>query len=1585
MRVMAWDLGRPARGSLVLGMAGALLLCVSASLAADKVPFGREGTLKVRVHGPGLVRVVSAAGGRLVADYGTFSLMEVSEGQADVLALPGVEAVPDGNAILLRTGPLDTSRPGGAVQQQAAAPAKGKGLRLVQFAGPVKPEWFNAITATGAEVIAHVPNNAYLVYADAAAAAGLSALAASADYVQWEGAYGQEHRVHPAARAAGQRARQMMGPAAAEPFSIQLVADAAANAETLQLIERLASGPPRSSTKILHYQNLVAALPPDRLDELAARPDVLFILPFVEPERSDERQNMIVAGFVVDNAPGAPGYLEWLTAMGFTQAQFNASRFVVDITDSGIDNGTTSPNHFGLYEAGIRPGTSRVAYNRLLGTPNFPSTVLGCDGHGTVNAHIVGGYNTLSGFPHEDPEGYQYGLGIVPFARIGASVIFDPRSFTYPDYSDLISRAYRDGARISSNSWGAQVAGEYDTQTQMYDILVRDAQPAGATVSTPGNQEMVIVFSAGNSGPSPGTIGSPGGGKNVISVGAAENVRALGGPDACGLGDDSANRANDMAGFSSRGPTADGRIKPDMVAPGTHVTGGVVQVGSPGPLGTADPCFVANGICGGPGIPFFPPGQQFYTASSGTSHSCPAVSGGAALLRQHFINQGWAPPSPAMTKAVLLNSARYLDGIGAGGTLPARSQGMGALDLGEALKRGSAAPTFLRDQLAGDLFTASGQSRVFTGSVADKNTPFRVTLTWTDAPGSLIGAAYMNDLDLTVTVGGNTYRGNVFAGPDSIPGGASDKRNNVESVFIPAGVEGNWSVRVTAASINSDGVPNVGGPLDQDFALVVYNATEAPEAVLESTGVAVAADTCRPLNGVLDPNESVTVGISLRNVGVAAAGDVTATLVNSDSVLAVSGPQNFGPLPAGGEPVTRQFSFTASGSCGQPLTLTLRLQDGDRDLGVASVSVPVGAPITVLAENFDGLVPPALPAGWSATLAAGNPPGWASTGASFDTSPHSVFAPAVAIRLDSQLESPTFSVSTAAARLAFRHRYSFRSGDGGALEISMNGGAYRDITAMGGNFIFGGYNGLVSFTSSVLAQREVWTGNSVGFVTSIVELPAIAQGQEVRLRWRLATDAFLASEGWYIDSVHLTDGYACCYLPAVAALEGPSTSATRGGPITYTVQFSEPVTGFDSAEDVLLLATGTAAAGSVTVSGTDAGPYTITLAQLTGTGTLAIALPAGAGQDADGNPSFASAAAPSAIVDNTPVSCTVARLDDSPTTATSFRFSIHFSKPVADFVLADVGLSSTVLRLNAGDLTGEGTDYVLELVNVSGNGDVCLTIPAGAVHDALGNPNTASTQACYAVQQLPPKTDFNFQLVAVPASNTNAGLGSLPPTLLRVRSGELFFLELWARDETKANTGLTCVYADMLYDPELVRILNIIPEQRFDTEPFAGGQDNGVGRVDELGGCYLPKPNDPKAGQKPEWARVVRVLVRATLLPCSGPGCQPASAHFSLAQAAGESSAYGQGKVPSGNIFYGKLEVRISPLARPDLDQDGDVDLDDLAFFETCATGPAIPIEQSWCRAADFDNDLDIDQSDFGVLQGCFTGRGISADPACDR
>ncbi len=920
---------------------------------------GRAGDRKIRLKDRSAARRLDQAGGRLVSDYGSFLLYEVPNALAEEARRDSsVEVVDEYRFVLLNSGPVDTGSPAARNRRgRSRERFDGRRMHLLQLAGPSRPEWLAAIRETGVQIVTYLPHNAYLVYGDSASVGALAALETSGGFIQWQAPYRNEHKVHPRARRAAllrslrpPRLNRSQ-PASSTPedlYAVQLMSDAEANDRTIGLIRARTRGAVRSEFRVRNYVNLIVPLNSADMDALAARPDVVSIQPFVVPQKADERQGQILAG----ELSGSPGYLDFLAAAGFTQQQFTQSGFAVDVSDSGVDNATTHPNHPGLYVGGNRSAASRMIYGRLEGIPLFGDTIEGCDGHGNINAHIIAGFNDGLGFPFADADGFHYGLGIAPFVKVGSSVIFAP-NYTYPDFPDLQSRAYRDGARISSNSWGGLVYGAYDVTAQTYDALVRDAQPTGAAVSAAGNQQMVIVIAAGNEGVD--GLRSPGTAKNVITVGASENVHFLGDFDGCGLDDSAADDADDIADFSSRGPAEDGRMKPDLVAPGTHVSGGVYQTATPGATGQAHPCVDGTGTCGTASGLFFPDGQEFYTTSSGTSHATPAVAGAAALVRQFFLNRGMAVPSPAMTKAVLMSSARYLDGEGANDNLWSASQGMGALNLGVAFDD---APRILRDQRPQDVFTASGQFSVVTGTIADASRPFRVTLAWTDAPGSTTGPAFNNDLDLTITIGGETYKGNVFSRGLSIPGGAADLRNNAESVFLPAGTTGDFIVGVTASNINSDGIPNVGGSLDQDFALVVYNGDEVPRPAVVGAGATLLAEGCGIGNGVVDPGEEVTVNLALRNIGVANTGDVVATLEASGGVTSPSAPRSYGQLLAASPPVSRSFSFAADGTCGGKVLATLMLQDGGVDIGAVRFSFDLGLQ---------------APSGLSTTLANGSP------------------------------------------------------------------------------------------------------------------------------------------------------------------------------------------------------------------------------------------------------------------------------------------------------------------------------------------------------------------------------------------------------------------------------------------------------------------------------------------------------------------------------------------------------------------------------------------------------------------------------------
>ena len=165
--------------------------------------------------------------------------------------------------------------------------------------------------------------------------------------MQWDGDYLEEYKVHPEARAVDARgnARDI----GTTMFAVQMVHDAAVNAETLQLIDGMRRAPIIDHGRFQSFVDVVVDIPADRLEELARRPDVVSIQPYFVPELHGERQGQIMAGNLSGNEPSGPGYLAWLASKGLTQAQFDASGFVVDVVDSGVDNGTIAPTHFGLY------------------------------------------------------------------------------------------------------------------------------------------------------------------------------------------------------------------------------------------------------------------------------------------------------------------------------------------------------------------------------------------------------------------------------------------------------------------------------------------------------------------------------------------------------------------------------------------------------------------------------------------------------------------------------------------------------------------------------------------------------------------------------------------------------------------------------------------------------------------------------------------------------------------------------------------------------------------------------------------------------------------------------------------------------------------------------------------------------------------------------------------------------------------------------------------------------------------------------------------------------------------------------------
>jgi hypothetical protein len=707
---------------------------------------------------------------------------------------------PSERVLRLRRGDLDTrSERARRMAGEADKLGGASDLYVVQFEGPVLDAWREAAAADGLDVLAPVPNDALLVRGSTDALARFAAR----PYVAWRGRFGRDERLDPDLDAALSRGEGRT------TVAVELVDDAAgaALADRLVSVALARFAPP---SRVGRFLVVRATLPLAVVADLLERPEVVDVEAWRAPAMQDERAGVISAGMLdaTGTQPNAPGYLDWLASLGFDGRPFD---FGIDFADSGLDTGV--PGGPGSHPDLRGPdGATRVAYavSFVSGSSGDPGDYYG---HGTLNATIAAGYDAGAGAPFVDDRGYHLGLGVAPFARVGGSKIFDRGDSINltTSYAEIAAHGYRNGMRVSSNSWGAP-ANRYTIDSQEYDAIVRDAD-----ASAPGNQEYTVVFAAGNAYGG-GTILTPASAKNVITVGASENYRPAGVVDGCGVGDDGADSADDVVDFSSGGPLDDGRAKPDLVAPGTHMQSAASQ----------DRFFNGQGICVDADFTrYFPYGQTLYAWASGTSQATPVVAGAAALVRAYTTMKallpGGAAPSPAMVKATLLASATPMRGARAGATLPDARQGFGRVDLAPVVDD---AARVLVDQT--ERFGSAGESFTAEGDVGDPARPFRVALVWTDAPGLPNVAPQVNDLDLEVRVGDTLYRGNAYTGFVSTPNpsAAPDALNTAETVTIPAGVRGHFTVTVRAATIAGDGVPGDADPTDQDFALVVYNVDD---------------------------------------------------------------------------------------------------------------------------------------------------------------------------------------------------------------------------------------------------------------------------------------------------------------------------------------------------------------------------------------------------------------------------------------------------------------------------------------------------------------------------------------------------------------------------------------------------------------------------------------------------------------------------------------------------------------------------------------------------------------------------------------
>jgi subtilisin family serine protease len=689
--------------------------------------------LLVSVSTPRQRDAVRDAGVEVLAEYPDALLVRAERARLEEAGLPAVP-LPDQP---VRTASASFAF-GDAVSANAVSPIEEDEERvayhLVQLVGPAKAEWLEAIADAGGRVQGAVPGYRLVVGARPAAARALAGLPFVEAVTPYRPAMKISPRLRPdvEGRELGVDALREVqaagtGDAVEADGDEQVQVTVFDGEDTGPVAETIAAS---GGVVLSADSRTVVALAPRRtLLSLAHRQGVEAILPFTFPQTTNDRAAEVM------NIPAD---------RAFGDAHLTGAGQVVGVIDSGIDTGDPGTLH-----PDLRGRVTIVSSpNQLpqLSTDPAPFDDGPADqvGHGTHVAGSVAGDGTAA----QTVNSKVVPGGIAPqahihFIAVGQKVNWRPEAGAKPPFglhglpvggpSPLLRTAYEAGARIHTNSWGAAVDGVYDARARDVDAFMFT------------HRDALVLFSAGNSGRDanqdaaidPDSIGTPGTAKNVLTVGASENDRPPGSQPRPGVDLPwnrlrgfapfaSAKHVSDdpdgMALFSSRGPTDDGRIKPEVTAPGTNVLSVRSQafdadyIGEPGsePLwGEVTPQDLLH---------------RLYCWSGGTSMATPLVAGAAALIRQHLTALGHQP-SGALLKAFLVS-----------GTVPMKGQYSGEIPEGVNPVSGFGrvdVTRSLRDALFSDdaaLAVSSMQTRSFTVVPADPGRPLTITLCWTDRP-----------------------------------------------------------------------------------------------------------------------------------------------------------------------------------------------------------------------------------------------------------------------------------------------------------------------------------------------------------------------------------------------------------------------------------------------------------------------------------------------------------------------------------------------------------------------------------------------------------------------------------------------------------------------------------------------------------------------------------------------------------------------------------------------------------------------------------------------------------------------------------
>lgn len=674
-------------------------------------------------------------------------------------------------------------------------PSENFSYTIVQF-DPAKRLNFKKELEKISEIKRYVPNNGYIVKLK-----GTSLDLDQLDGIQWYSHYGSYLKVD----------KKLLDQNTADEVSLHLhLFSKDENVSVQEALKKLNLSVEASSSALLKVTTSLG-----RLSQLAAIEGVewiekvkeakLAIPATIEPLRlATPRRNEL------ESLHGYATGAKVLNADKLYRQGIRGKTELIAVADTGLDRGRQ--------DSLPRDLLGRVTKTYSLGRPEIGKWD-DPDGHGTHVVGLVAGNGASSS---GSVRGTAYEAKIIfqsifrwmsQHGKLMKGVIL-PNSM-----DDLFGAPYRDGARVHSDSWQYALSqGEYETHAAELDEFVWE------------HPDFVAVFAAGNSGvdlDSDGLIDEsslavPASAKNCIAVGASENLIVreglqkpwglLGrlGPDteesiwgASPVRDDlPSNNLSGIAAFSSRGPTADGRIKPDVVAPGTNNLSlrSLAEEVSPD-----ESWGVFN---------------DHYVFMGGTSMATPLVAGAAALVREFYRTQeGRQFVSGALVKATLINGAvdlypgQFRNFREVPSIRPNVHEGFGRVDVGNSLLPSLPRVRRSIDDTQG---ISEGEERSYSIKVKNGQEPLRVTLVYSDYPGSpAVAKALVNDLDLTV----QDSSGHVF-----YPNGRNerDEINNVENVDLTDLRAETYVVRVRGTSVPLGS----GEQSRQPFAVVISGGLE---------------------------------------------------------------------------------------------------------------------------------------------------------------------------------------------------------------------------------------------------------------------------------------------------------------------------------------------------------------------------------------------------------------------------------------------------------------------------------------------------------------------------------------------------------------------------------------------------------------------------------------------------------------------------------------------------------------------------------------------------------------------------------------